>query len=88
VRDGGTMLQKDYRRILALDPKSIPALNRLGALYVRQGEFAEGKNIIGKRFRLDPQNFGTNLNLGIAFLKEQDYPRAVAPLAAGRDRTT
>ena len=31
-----------YRQILAIDPKSIAALNRLGALYVRQNQFAEG----------------------------------------------
>ena len=69
-----------YKRILAMDPKSIPALNRLGALYIRQGRFAEGKQFYREALRVDPQNFGTNLNLGIAFLKEQDYPRAAAPL--------
>ena len=62
-----------YRKILELDPKSIPALNRLGALYVREGQFAEGIKYYREALRWDPQNFGTNLNLGIAFLKQQDY---------------
>src|SRR5256884_6748247 len=31
-----------YREILRLDPRSIPALNRLGALYVNQEKFREG----------------------------------------------
>src|SRR5215831_13745269 len=31
-----------YREILRIDPHSIAALNRLGALYVRQRQFAEG----------------------------------------------
>jgi len=69
-----------YRQILAIDPKSIAALNRLGALYVRRNQFAEGKKFYREALQVDPQNFGTNLNLGIALLKEQDYPRAVSPL--------
>ncbi len=55
-----------YRQILAIDPKSIAALNRLGALYVRQNQFAEGKKFYREALQVDPQNFGTNLNLGIA----------------------
>ncbi len=31
-----------YRKILRLDPRSIPALNALGGLNVRQGKFQEG----------------------------------------------
>ncbi|MGA2077458.1 MAG: tetratricopeptide repeat protein, partial [Terriglobia bacterium] len=31
----------EYRRILKLDPRSVPALNALGALSVKQGDFKE-----------------------------------------------
>ena len=76
-----------YRQILTLDPKSIAALNRLGALYVREGRFAEGMKFYRERSSRSA-NFGTNLNLGIAFLKEQDYPtrsrRCSRPCSATR----
>ena len=53
-----------YRKILRLDPRSIPALNALGALSVRQGQAREGISYYDQALKIDPREFGTNLNLG------------------------
>ena len=69
-----------YREILKVDPRSIAALNRLGAVYVRQDKFEEAVKYYGQALALNPYEFGTNLNLGIAYIKMQDYARAAVPL--------
>lgn len=69
-----------YRDILKIDPGSIAALNRLGAIEVRQGQFAAGTRYYKQALALNPHEFGTNLNLGIAYIKMQDFGGAVLPL--------
>jgi tetratricopeptide (TPR) repeat protein len=69
-----------YREILRIDPRSIAALNRLGAIEVRCGRFSAGIRYYMQALDLNPTEFGTNVNLGIAYIKRQDYERAVAPL--------
>jgi tetratricopeptide (TPR) repeat protein len=69
-----------YREILKIDPRSIAALNRLGAIAVRRGQFGAGIRYYKQAYDLDPSEFGTNLNLGIAYIKSQDYGNAVLSL--------
>lgn len=69
-----------YREILKIDPRSIAALNRLGAIAVRRGQFTAGIRYYKQALVLSPSEFATNLNLGIAFIKRQDYASAVPPL--------
>jgi tetratricopeptide (TPR) repeat protein len=69
-----------YREILKIDPRSIAALNRLGAIEVRRGQFGAGIRYYKRALILNPSEFATNLNLGIAFIKKQDYASAVPPL--------
>ena len=69
-----------YREILKIDPRSIAALNRLGAIAVRRGQFIAGIRYYKQALVLSPSEFATNLNLGIAFIKRQDYASAVPPL--------
>jgi len=70
----------EYRRILKLDPRSVPALNALGALSVKQGDFKEGISYYQRALKVNPREFGTNLNLGIALLKMQEYKSAAPAL--------
>lgn len=69
-----------YREILKLDPRSIAALNRIGAIEVRRGRFASGIRYYRQALVFNPSEFATNLNLGIALVKKQDYGDAVPPL--------
>ena len=69
-----------YREILKIDPRSIAALNRLGAIAVRRGQFSAGIRHYKQALDLNPSEFATNLNLGIAFIKRQDYASAVPSL--------
>ena len=70
----------EYRQILKLDPRSVPALNALGALSVKQGDFKEGISYYQRALKINPGEFGTNLNLGIALIKMQDYKSAAPAL--------
>src|SRR5215467_1838536 len=69
-----------YQQILKIDPVSIPALNRLGAIRVGRGEYRKGIELYERAYKLNPREFVTNLNLGIAFIKMQDDRSALAPL--------
>jgi tetratricopeptide (TPR) repeat protein len=69
-----------YHRILDIDPRSIAALNRLGAIEVGRGRFETGIRYYERALALNSAEFATNLNLGIAYIKKQDYQRAVTPL--------
>jgi tetratricopeptide (TPR) repeat protein len=70
----------EYQKILKIDPRSVSALNALGALSVRQGNFKEGISYYHQALKIKPQEFGTNLNLGIALIKMQDYKAAASAL--------
>jgi tetratricopeptide (TPR) repeat protein len=74
-----------YRQILQIDPHSIAAFNRLGALSVRQNKFEEGIHYYRQALALNPYEFGTNLNLGIAYIKMQDYGHAAHPLGVATE---
>lgn len=69
-----------YQKILEIDPQSIAALNRLGAIEVGHGRFETGIRYYERALALNSAEFATNLNLGIACIKKQDYQRAVKPL--------
>ena len=66
----------EYQQILKVDPRSIAALNALGALSVKQGNFRQGIAYYQRALKINPREFGTNLNLGIALIKIQDYKSA------------
>ncbi len=76
LEDAGSV----YREILRIDPRSIAALNRLGAIEIRRGQFGAGIRYYKQALALNPTEFATNLNLGIAYIKKQDYGRATPAL--------
>jgi tetratricopeptide (TPR) repeat protein len=69
-----------YREILQLDPRSVAALNRLGALSVEQRQFNTAIDYYRRALALKPREFATNLNLGIAYIKMGNYADAEPPL--------
>ena len=69
-----------YLQILRIGPRSVPALNRLGALHINPQKYLEGIEYYQQALKLDRHEFGTNLSLGIAYIKIQKYEAAAAPL--------
>ena len=55
-----------YREILKEHPRSVAALNRLGALEIRQGKLGEGIGYYQRALKINPNEFGKLLNLGNA----------------------
>ena len=74
-----------YQQILKIDPRSVPALNALGALSVKQGNFKQGISYYQRALKINPREFGTNLNLGIALIKMQDYKSAAPALESAAE---
>jgi tetratricopeptide (TPR) repeat protein len=70
----------EYQKILKIDPRSVPALNALGALSVKRGKFQEGISYYQRALKIKPREFATYLNLGITYVKMQDYKSAAPPL--------
>ncbi len=75
----------EYQQILKVDPRSVPALNALGALSVKQGDFKQGISYYQRALKINSREFGTNLNLGIALIKIQDYKSAAPALESATE---
>ena len=69
----------EYRKILQLDPQSVPAYNRLCQIYIRLGKLPQAIEYYQKALELYPDEFGTNLNLGLAYFKMGNYASAIDP---------
>jgi Tfp pilus assembly protein PilF len=69
-----------YEEILQIDPDSFPALNDLGVLYARLGEYPRAAAMYERALRLQPHSFPLLVNLGLAYFKAGEFRAAVRPL--------
>jgi len=79
--DQNTAIAK-YQSILQIAPSLGPAYNNLGALYLRQREYAKAVDILQKGLKVDPQMPSASALLGISLYEMGDYARARARLEA------
>ena len=68
--------EAEFCRVLAMDPRSLPAIGNLGVIYLRTHRFAQAIASYQEGLLLDPENEGLLLNLGLAYLKQEDYVAA------------
>lgn len=71
-----------YREMLKLAPRLGPAYNNLGALLVKQGQFAEAADVLGRGLKVDPSMSSATALLGLALYQMHDYERARPKLEA------
>jgi tetratricopeptide (TPR) repeat protein len=79
--DPNTAIGK-YQSILQIAPSLAPAYNNLGALYLRQREYAKAVEILEKGLKVDPKMPSASALLGISLYEMGDYARARPRLEA------
>jgi tetratricopeptide (TPR) repeat protein len=69
--DYGLAIQQ-YRQVVKLAPRELPAWINLGVALVQEGQFAEGIEAYRSALAIDPKNRQARLFLGLAFFKQGD----------------
>ncbi|HKU27867.1 MAG TPA: tetratricopeptide repeat protein [Candidatus Sulfotelmatobacter sp.] len=72
--------EKDFRRVLELDPQSGAAYTNLGVVYMRRKQWVKAVSALEKAERLSPQVAGIRLNIGLAYFRENEFLKAIPPL--------
>lgn len=76
-----------YQKALQIEPAFYPALNNLGAVYLRQKEVGRAEEAFLKLLALNPEDGEPYINLGHALYEEGKYPEATERLEEGLKRS-
>ena len=68
--------EQGFQSVLKLQPKHIGALGNLGVVYSRMGRTTDAIDAYRRALKLAPRDPLLNLNLGLAYLKQENYPAA------------
>jgi len=71
-----------YEAILQIAPRLGPAYNNLGALYLRQREYAKATAVLEKGLKVDPKMQSASVLLGISLYEMREYEKARPRLEA------
>jgi tetratricopeptide (TPR) repeat protein len=71
--------ERDFRRVLAIDPKASAAYANLGVVYMRRKQWAKALEELNKAEPLMPQVAGIRLNIGLAYYRQNEFLQAIAP---------
>ena len=77
-----TRAEEDFRRVIALDPKSAAAHVNLGVTYMREKRWDDALVELGKAESLSPNEPGIRLNIGLAYYRKSDFDSAIEPFTA------
>ena len=66
-----------YRKVVALDPSCVLALNNLGSIYGAIGRYEDAIVTLKQAIQLDPGQAGSFTNLGNAYFKLRRLPEAI-----------
>ncbi len=73
--------EADFRKVIALDPKSSAAYVNLGVTYMRQKHWDEALMELKKAEALSPGQPGIQLNIGLAYYRKNDFTAAIEPFS-------
>jgi len=74
--------EEDFRRVIALDPKSGAAHVNLGVTYMRQKRWDEALAELHAAESLSPKESGVLLNIGLVYYRKNDFAAAIDPFSA------
>lgn len=78
-----------YQSMLSLNPVSFDALNRLGAMELKRGEYLAAQKFLNKSVMVRPDQFDALYNLGVVYFKSGRSKQAekflIRALAAGSE---
>jgi tetratricopeptide (TPR) repeat protein len=77
-----TRAEEDFRRVIALDPKSAAAHVNLGVTYMREKRWDDALVELRKAESLSPSAPGIQLNIGLAYYRKSEFDSAIAPFTA------
>ncbi|MFL6307709.1 MAG: tetratricopeptide repeat protein [Candidatus Sulfotelmatobacter sp.] len=80
------LAEEDFRRVIALDPKSAAAHINLGVTYMREKRWDDALIELRKAEVLAPNEAGIRLNIGLAYYRKDDFASAIEPFAAALER--
>jgi len=70
--------ERGYRKVLAAEPGSIPALTNLGVVLARQGRFTEAVAAYRSVLKIAPQASAALVNMGLAYFRMSDWKNAAS----------
>jgi tetratricopeptide (TPR) repeat protein len=76
------LAEKDFRRVIALDPKSGAAHVNLGVTFMREKRWDEALTELRVAESLSPNEAGVLLNIGLVYYRKNDFASAIAPFSA------
>lgn len=76
-----------YQRALKIEPALYPALNNLGAIYLRQKDLVRAERAFLKSLEINPGDSQPYINLGHVSYEQADYRQAVERLEEGLKRS-
>src|SRR3984957_11997084 len=66
-----------FNKVLEADPHNVSALANLGVLYAKTHRYGKAIEVYQRALRIDPQLREIQLDLGLAYLKQEDYIHAL-----------
>ena len=66
-----------FNKILEADPRNVSALANLGVLYSKTHRYGKAIQVYQRALRISPQMREVQLDLGLAYLKQEDYVHAL-----------
>jgi Flp pilus assembly protein TadD len=73
--------EREYRAVLAITPRDVTALGRLGMLLASRDEFAKAASLFRRASLVEPKMLAVHLNLGAALLRLGDEDGAARAYA-------
>src|SRR6266704_3257100 len=77
-----TLAEADFRRVIALDPKSGAAHINLGVTYMRQKRWDDALAELHTAESLSPHEPGILLNIGLVYYRKSEFAAAIEPFSA------
>ena len=68
--------ERGFQQVLESQPQNIGALGNLGVVYTRMGRASDAVTVYQRALKLAPADPMLHLNLGLAYLKQDDYSAA------------
>jgi tetratricopeptide (TPR) repeat protein len=76
-----TLAEKDFRRVIALDPKSGAAHINLGVTYMHEKRWDDALTEFHKAEALSPHEPGVLLNIGLVHYRKNEFTAAIEPFS-------
>jgi tetratricopeptide (TPR) repeat protein len=71
--------ERDFRRVIALDPEAGAAYANLGVVYMRRKQWDLALTHLKKAEHFMPQVSGVRLNIGLAYYRQNEFQKAIPP---------